>query len=79
MKKYTKRLAQNLHDWRVGKNYVAALFPIGAAINVLALHSSVRPIITGAIIGGIIIIIGETLFNIGMSWVETCESIQEKN
>lgn len=68
-----------MHDWRVGKNYAAALFPIGAAINVLVLHSSVRPILTGALIGGAIVILGETLFNIGMSWIETCESIQEKN
>lgn len=78
MKKYTKRLKNDLHNIRVGKNYFAASLPIIAAFKVLVLHSSALPIITAAIIGGAVTIIGESLYNLGMSWVETCESIQNK-
>ena len=78
MKKYTKRLKNDLHNWRVGKNYFAAALPIIAAVKVLVLQSDSWPIITAAILGGVITIIGEQLYNLGMSWVETCESIQEK-
>lgn len=78
MKKYTKRLKNDLHNWRVGKNYFSAALPIIAAIKILVLQSDVWPIITAALAGGVITIIGEQLYNLGMSWVETCESIQEK-
>ena len=78
MKKYTKRLKNDLHNWRVGKNYFSAALPIIAAVKVLVLQSDSWPIITAAILGGVITIIGEQLYNLGMSWVETCESIQEK-
>ena len=78
MKKYTKRLKNDLHNIRVGKNYFAASLPIIAAFKVLVLHSSAWPIIAAAVIGGVVTIVGESLYNLGMSWVETCESIQEK-
>lgn len=78
MKKYTKRLKNDLHNWRVGKNYFSASLPIIAAIKILVLQSDAWPIITAALVGGVITIIGEQLYNLGMSWVETCESIQEK-
>ena len=78
MKKYTKRLKNDLHNYRVAKNYIAASLPIIAAFKVLALHSNAWPILTAAIISGAITIFGETLYYIGMSWVETAESIQEK-
>lgn len=77
MKKYTKRLKKDLHNIRVGKNYFAASLPIIAAFKVLALNSNAWPIIAAALIGGTITIVGESLYNLGMSWVETCESIQE--
>ena len=64
---------------RVGKNYFAALLPIIAAFKTLVLHSSVEPIVAAALIGGTITIVGEHLYNVGMSWIETCESIQEKH
>lgn len=79
MKKYTKRLKNDLHNYRVAKNYIAALLPVISAVKVLALHSTVWPILTAALIGGIMTIFGETLYYVGMSWVETAESIQEKN
>jgi len=78
MKKYTKRLKNDLHNIRVGKNYFAASLPIIAAFKVLVLQSSALPIITAAIIAGAVTIIGESLYNLGMSWIETCESIQNK-
>ena len=78
MKKYTKRLKNDLHNWRVAKNYIAAGLPVIAAFKVLALHSSAWPILTAALIGGAMTILGETMYYIGMSWVETAESIQEK-
>ena len=78
MKKYTKRLKNDLHNYRVAKNYIAALLPVISAVKVLALHSTVWPILTAALIGGIMTIFGETLYYVGMSWVETAESIQEK-
>ena len=77
MKKYTKRLKNDLHNYRVAKNYIAAALPVLAAFKVLALHSTVWPILTAAALGGAITIFGETLYYIGMSWIETCESIQE--
>ena len=79
MKKYTKRLKNDLHNYRVAKNYIAASLPIIAAFKVLALHSDVLPILTAALLGGAMTILGETLYYIGMSWVETAESIQDKN
>ena len=78
MKKYTKRLKNDLHNIRVGKNYFAALLPIVAAFKVLVLHADAWPIIAAAVIGGVVTIVGESLYNLGMSWVETCESIQER-
>ena len=78
MKKYTKRLKNDLHNYRVAKNYIAASLPIAAAFKVLALHSTAWPILTAALIGGAITIFGETLYYLGMSWIETAESIQEK-
>lgn len=78
MKKYTKRLRLDLHNYRVAKNYVAAAIVIGTAVKTLAVSSTLLPVIGAALVGGTIVILGETLFNIGMSWVETCESIQEK-
>ena len=58
---------------------MAAALPIIAAFKVLALHSNAWPILTAAIISGAITIFGETLHYIGMSWIETCESIQNDN
>lgn len=79
MKKYTKRLKNDLHHYRVAKNYIAVTLPILAAVKVLVLHSSAWPITTAALLGGMITIFGETLYYIGMSWIETCETIQEKD
>lgn len=76
MKKYTKRLKNDLHNYRVAKNYIAASFPLIAAFKVLVLGSSVWPVLTAALVGGMMTIFGETLYYIGMSWIETCESIQ---
>ena len=78
MKKYTKRLKNDLHNYRVAKNYIAALLPVISAVKVLVLHSTAWPILTAALIGGAITILGETLYYMGMSWIETAESIQEK-
>ena len=78
MKKYTKRLNRDFHNIRVWKNYIAALLPMIAAVKVLILHSNAWPIITAALLGGTITIVGEFLYNLAMSWIETCESIQEK-
>ena len=78
MKKYTKRLKNDLHNYRVAKNYIAASLPVISAIKVLVLGSTVWPVLTAALIGGAMTIFGETLYYIGMSWVETAESIQEK-
>ena len=78
MKKYTQRLKNDLHNYRVAKNYIAASFPLIAAFKVLMFGASVWPVITAATLGGAITIFGETLYYIGMSWVETCESIQEQ-
>lgn len=77
MKKYTKRLKRDFHNIRIWKNYVAAVLPMIAAVKVLVLHSSALPIITAALLGGTITIIGEFLYNLAMSWIETCESIQD--
>ena len=79
MKKYTQRLKNDLHNYRVAKNYIAAALPIIAAFKVLVLTSSAWPILTAAIMGGAMTIFGETLYYVGMSWVETCESIQNDN
>lgn len=78
MKKYTKRLKNDLHHYRVAKNYIAAAMPMIAAFKVLALHSTAWPILIAAVLGGAITIVGETLYYLGMSWVETAESIQDK-
>lgn len=79
MKKYTKRLKRDLHNYRVAKNYIAAALPVISAIKVLVLGSTVWPVLTAALIGGAMTIFGETLYYVGMSWVETAESIQERN
>ena len=79
MKKYTKRLKNDLHNYRVAKNYIAVVLPMIAAFKVLALHSSAWSILTAALLGGAITILGETLYYAGMSWIETAESIQEKD
>lgn len=79
MKKYTNRLKNDLHNYRVAKNYVSAALPVIAAFKVLVLHSNAWPILTAALLGGAITIFGETLYYLGMSWVETAESIQDKN
>lgn len=78
MKKYTKRLKRDLHNYRVAKNYIAASLPVISALKVLVLGSTIWPVLTAALTGGAITIFGETLYYIGMSWVETAESIQEK-
>ena len=78
MKKYTNRLKHDLHNYRVAKNYIAIAFPMIAAFKTLVLQSSALPILTGALLGGLLTIFGETLYYLGMSWVETAESIQEK-
>lgn len=78
MKKYTKRLKRDLHNYRVAKNYIAAVLPMIAAFKVLILHSTAWPILTAALLGGVMTVFGETLYYIGMSWIETAESIQEK-
>lgn len=78
MKKYTKRLKHDLHNYRVAKNYIAAALPMVAAFKTLVLHSSAWPILTAAILGGMLTIFGETMYYVGMSWIETIETIQEK-
>ena len=78
MKKYTKRLKRDLKNYRVAKNYLAALLPVVTAFKVLVLHSSAWPILTAAMLGGAVTVFGETLYYIGMSWVETAESIQTR-
>lgn len=78
MKKYTKRLKRDLRNYRVAKNYIAAVLPMIAAFKVLILHSTAWPILTAALLGGVMTVFGETLYYIGMSWIETAESIQEK-
>ena len=79
MKKYTRRLKRDLHNYRVAKNYIAASLPVISALKVLVLGSTIWPVLTAALVGGAMTIFGETLYYIGMSWVETAESIQEKN
>ena len=79
MKKYTQRLKRDFHNYRVAKNYIAAALPVISALKVLVLGSTIWPVLTAALTGGAITIFGETLYYIGMSWVETAESIQEKN
>ena len=79
MKKYTQRLKRDLHNYRVAKNYIAASLPVISAIKVLLLGSTVWSVLTAALVGGAMTIFGETLYYVGMSWVETAESIQEKN
>ena len=78
MKKYTQRLKRDLHNYRVAKNYIAASLPLISAFKVLVLGSSAWPVLTAALLGGAMTIFGETLYYIGMSWIETCESIQGK-
>lgn len=78
MKKYTERLKNDLHNYRVAKNYIAASFPLIAAFKVLLLGSTAWPVLTAALVGGAMTIFGETLYYIGMSWIETCESIQKQ-
>ena len=79
MKKYTKRLKHDLHCYRVAKNYIAASLPLISAFKVLVLGSSAWPVLTAALLGVMMTMFGETLYYVGMSWIETCESIQSKD
>lgn len=78
MKKYTKRLKQHIHEWRVAKNWAAVFILLSNAVHMLITHGSWQMVIGAALTATAIIVIGETLHHLGMSWVETAESIQEK-
>lgn len=78
MKKYTKRLKEHIHGWRVVKNWTALLIILTNAANTLITKGSWEAT-TGAFgLAIAIVAFGETLHHLGMSWVETAESIQEK-
>ena len=78
MKKYTKRLKEHIHGWRVVKNWAALLIILANAANTLITKGSWE-VVTGSFGLAIsIVAFGETLHHLGMSWVETAESIQEK-
>ena len=79
MKKYTKRLKQHIHEWRVAKNWAAILIILANAANTLITKGSWEVAISSFGLAFSIIVIGETLHHLGMSWVETAESIQDKN
>lgn len=78
MKKYTKRLKEHIHGWRVAKNWTALLIILVNATNTLMTKGSWETVLSSFGVAVTIIIIGETLHHLGMSWVETAESIQEK-
>lgn len=78
MKKYTKRFKDTLRNWRVAKNWAAVLILLGNAAHMLITHGSWQIVLTAASTALLIITIGETLYYLGMSWVETAESIQNK-
>lgn len=78
MKKYTKRLKEHIHEWRVVKNWAALLIILANAANTLITKGSWEAA-TGAFgLAVTIVAFGETLHHLGMSWVETAESIQDK-
>lgn len=79
MKKYTKRLKNHIHEWRVAKNWAAIFILLANAINTLATKGSWETVLSSFALAVTIIVIGETLHHLGMSWVETAESIQERN
>lgn len=78
MKKYTKRLKEHIHGWRVAKNWAALLIILANAANTLITKGSWETVLSSFGVAMTIIVIGETLHHLGMSWVETAESIQEK-
>lgn len=78
MKKYTKRLKQHIHEWRVAKNWGAIFILLANAFNTLVTKGSWETVLSSFGIAMTMIVIGETLHHLGMSWVETAESIQEK-
>lgn len=78
MKKYTKRLKEHIHGWRVVKNWAALLIILANAANTIITKGSWE-VATGSFgLAIAIVAFGETLHHLGMSWVETAESIQEK-
>lgn len=79
MKKYTKRLKQNFHNWRVFKNWVLAAITVGVGVNTVVLHGGLFPVIAALLINTFLVTVGETMYYIAMSWVETAESIQDRN
>ncbi len=79
MKKYTKRLKEHIHGWRVVKNWAAILILLANAANMLITKGSWEIVTSSFGLAITIIAIGETLHHLGMSWVETAESIQDKN
>lgn len=79
MKKYTKRLKEHIHGWRVAKNWGALLILLANAANTLITKGSLETVIGSFGLAITIVAIGETLHHLGMSWVETAESIQERN
>ena len=78
MKKYTKRLKEHIHGWRVTKNWAAVLILLANAANALITKGSLETVTESFGLVITIVAIGETLHHLGMSWVETAESIQEK-
>lgn len=79
MKKYTKRLKEHIHGWRVAKNWAALVILLANAAHMLITHGSIDVVTNAAGLAISIVAFGETLHHLGMSWVETAESIQEKN
>lgn len=79
MKKYTKKLKNDLHNWRVAKNWCAIFTLLVNALNTLVTKGSWETVLSSFGVAVGIIVIGETLHHLGMSWVETAESIQDKN
>ena len=78
MKKYTKRLKEHIHGWRVAKNWAALLLILANAANTLVTKGSWEATTGTFGLAIVIVAFGETLHHLGMSWVETAESIQEK-
>lgn len=80
MKKYTKRFKHDLKSFRFIKN-IGALGLVGyGAVHALILRCCPPSVLlTDTLIAFCIAIIGETLFNLGMSIIETSEIVQEKD
>lgn len=78
MKKYTKRLKEHIHGWRVAKNWAAVLILLANAANVIITKGSWEAVTGSFGLAITIVAFGETLHHLGMSWIETAESIQEK-